>query len=171
MTSDAYNILFIVFLIVGILLAVLAVALFFVFDIRKIISIKTGMAMRKSVKELSGNNRKEDNRHRRRYKGHAVHMHRNESEKKLLGNGKEEVYQRAEDETLEIGLQKKETTVLRRDGDEKTTESQVTAILDSRLEKEEIEETQITEQSDQPVGLFQITETKIVIFSSEIIAE
>lgn len=171
MTSDTYNILFIVFLIIGILLAVLAAVLFFVFDIRKIVSIKTGMAMRKSVKELSEINRKEDNRHRKRYEEHAVYMNRNESEKKLLGDGKEEVYQQAENETLEIGLQKKETTVLRRDGDEKTTESQVTAILDSRLEKQEIEETQIPEQTNQPVGLFQITETKIVIFSSEIIAE
>ncbi len=171
MTSDTYNILFIVFLIIGILLAVLAAALFFVFDIRKIISVKTGMAMRKSVKELNEINKKEDNRNRKRYKGRAVHMHRNEREKKLLGDGKEEVYQQAKDETLEIGLQKKETTVLRRDKNEITAESQVTAILDSRLEKQEIEETQITEQSDQPVGLFHITETKIVIFSSEIIAK
>lgn len=171
MTSDTYNILFIVFLIIGILFAVLAAALFFVFDIRKIISVKTGMAMRKSVKELSEINTKEDNRRRQRYKGHAVHMYGNEREKKILEDGKEEVYQQTEDKTVEIELPKKETAVLRKDENDKTTESQATAILDSRMRKQEIEGIHVAKQADQSVGLFQITETKIVISSSEIITE
>lgn len=152
MTSDTYNILCIVFLIIGILLAVLAAALFFVFDIRKIVSVKTGMAMRKSVKELNEINRKEDNRNRKRYKGRAVESY-------------------TLDATKELNQPKSGTTVLENTEKEKDTVTPVTAILEHTGTESVEEGAKTVDETKEALGLFHITETKMVIFSSEIIGE
>lgn len=150
MTSDTYNILFIVFLIIGILLAVLAAALFFVFDIRKIISVKTGMAMRKSIKELNEINKKEDNRNRKRYKGRAVESY-------------------TLDATKELNQQKSGTTVL--ENTEKDTVTLVTAILEHTAAEPVTEAANTDGEKKESLGKFHITETKMVIFSSEFIGK
>lgn len=146
MTSDTYNILFIVFLIIGILLAVLAAALFFVFDIRKIVSIKTGMAMRKSVKELSEINRKEDNRHRKRYEENAVES--------LTLNA-----------TKELNQSKSGTTVL------KNIETEQDIILEHTVTEPMEEGAKTVGEAKEALGMFRITQTKMVTFSSEIIGK
>ena len=146
MTSDTYNILFIVFLIIGILLAVLAAVLFFVFDIRKIVSIKTGMAMRKSVKELSKINRKEDNRHRKRYEEHAVES--------LTLNA-----------TKELNQSKSGTTVL------KNIETEQDIILEHTVTESMEEGAKTVGEAKEALGMFRITQTKMVTFSSEIIGK
>lgn len=146
MTSDTYNILFIVFLIIGILLAVLAAVLFFVFDIRKIVSIKTGMAMRKSVKELSEINRKEDNRHRKRYEEHAVES--------FTLNA-----------TKELNQSKSGTTVL------KNIETEQDIILEHTVTEPMEEGAKTVDEAKEALGMFRITQTKMVTFSSEIIGK
>lgn len=153
MTSDTYNILFIVFLIIGILFAVLAAALFFVFDIRKIISVKTGMAMRKSVKELSEINTKEDNRRRQRDRGHAV---------------KPQILEATE----ELNQLKNETTVLENSEKEQITITPATVMLEHtpvELAAEAVRT--ITDDKKEFLEMFNITETKIMIYSSEIIGK
>ncbi|MCM1159243.1 MAG: hypothetical protein NC300_08920 [Bacteroidales bacterium] len=60
MDIATYRTLFTVFLILTIIFAVLTAVLFFLFDIKKIISVKTGYAVRKSVKQVNALNQKEN---------------------------------------------------------------------------------------------------------------
>lgn len=54
MTLKRYHVLFIVFLIITIMLLILLVVLFFVFNIRKIINIKTGWTAKQNVEYRKG---------------------------------------------------------------------------------------------------------------------
>ncbi|MBE5943067.1 MAG: hypothetical protein E7264_11100 [Lachnospiraceae bacterium] len=74
MTLETFQTLYIVFLVLTIVFLILSIVFFFVFDIRKIFSIKTGRAVRKSVQELNEINRSEDNRKRKKYKGHSMQL-------------------------------------------------------------------------------------------------
>ena len=68
MTLESFQTLYTVFLVLTIIFLILSIVFFFVFDIRKIFSIKTGRALRKSVQELNEINKSEDNRKRKKYK-------------------------------------------------------------------------------------------------------
>ncbi len=74
MTLETFQTLYIVFMVLTIVFLILSIVFFFVFDIRKIFSIKTGRAVRKSVQELNEINRSEDNRKRKKYKGHSMQL-------------------------------------------------------------------------------------------------
>ena len=76
MTLEIYQTLFTVFLVLTIVFFILSIVFFFVFDIRRIFSIKTGRAVRKSVKELNEINRSEDNRRRKKYKGNSIQINK-----------------------------------------------------------------------------------------------
>lgn len=74
MSIQTYHQLYIIFLVAAIVLFVLAGVMFFLFDVRKIISIKTGHAMKMSIKELERINSSEDNTGRKKYKGHSLKL-------------------------------------------------------------------------------------------------
>lgn len=80
MTLATYQTLFIVFLILAILFIILSIIFFFVFDIKNIFDIKTGRAVRKSVKELNAINYSQDNRKRKKYKGHSIQFDKKQIE-------------------------------------------------------------------------------------------
>ncbi|MDE5778019.1 MAG: hypothetical protein K2I10_05865 [Lachnospiraceae bacterium] len=188
MTSDTFNILFIVFLIMGIVLALLTVILFFVFDIRKIISIKTGHAMRQSIRELEEINRSNDNKNRRKYKAHSIELYKDYSKDIVAtsdvmattGNLEDEptdlldnepINTEASDENRTTVLQNPdegETTVLgmAENTDIENPSLEVTASLERTMVKS-VENNSITEPK-QLTGKFEITETKMVVFEKEI---
>ena len=73
MTLQLYQTLFIIFVSLTIVFAILSVVLFFLFDIRKIIRIKTGADMRQSMRELYDANRGSGGQ-RKRYKARSVQL-------------------------------------------------------------------------------------------------
>ena len=177
MTLETYKTLYMVFLVATIVLFILSVVFFFVFDIRKIFSIKNGRAMRKSVKELNKINRNEDNRNRKKYKGRSMQL-----SKELTGEtGKvtDDLPPR-EEKTMEVEGSTFVTAPL--DGEPTVTLKQVNDVLEPetgiliRPEAEGekppmpvIEEPVIPEQLTGEKRFFQIVERKVVIFANEVI--
>lgn len=168
MTLKTYHTLFIVFLVITIILFILLVALFFMLDIRKIISIKTGWAVKQSTRELYKINQKEDNKKRKTYKGKSIPLYKkqddntfiresdnmnNRSGNKQFNSSNEEASKSDVSVTVKLGQAAKETvplTIFTKTGVLQT-------ISDSKNEGQEDE-------------IFNIVETKIVMFSDEIIA-
>lgn len=185
MTSDTFNILFIVFLIMGIVLALITVILFFAFDIRKIISIKTGHAMRRSIRELEEINRSNDNKKRRKYKAHSVELYKDYS--KDISAGDVIVTDNLEDEPTDLlvseninkeGTDENETTILQKPDEDETTVLSMdgnTGNVNPSLEvTESLEHTMVKSAENnqtepkQLTGKFEITETKMVVSAKEI---
>lgn len=170
MTSDTYNILYKVFLIIGIVLAVFAVVLFFVFDIRKILSVKTGMAMRKSLKELNEINTNSDRKHRKIKKAKSVPLYEDGShEQRQEGSVNINAKAQTINATVNLNKLKNETIVLGNEEKEQNTVTQVTETLENSFVEPAAEVQWAMDESKKPVGMFNITETKVVIFSDEII--
>lgn len=175
MTLQTYKILFTVFLILTIILFIFSIIIFFVFDIRKIFSIKTGSAVRKSVKELNEINRNEDNRGRKRYKSHSLQLH-----KELTGDfdqaTEENINRTAYDSATEdAGIA---TVPLEMDGTVVLKNFKETALVsDVPVKTETVEKVDSTAKLNLPVEeeisekeeLFQIIDRKVVMFSQEII--
>lgn len=167
MTLEVYHTLFIVFLVITIILFVLLIVFFFVFDIRKIISIKTGWAVKQSVKELYKINQKEDNAERKKYKANSVSLYKKQKED--LSGLKIETVEELEKEPGAV-LQEMEvqpipvTAKLEQDTKE-------TVPLKMATESQRIQKNPDMEDKHKKEELFDIVDTKIVMFSDEIITE
>ncbi len=148
MTLEIYQTLFTIFLAATIVLFILSIVLFFVFNIRKIFSIKSGFAIKKSVKELNEINSSEDNRKRKKYKGHSVYL-----SKEL----KEDIEEFTDDIKKKNTVEKEKITI--------PLERSTVPLKN----QDELEEEQTLEISQKKNQLFCIYERKIVVFSNKII--
>lgn len=180
MTLENYQALFKMFLALTIVFFVLSIVFFFVFDIRKIFSIKTGRAVRKSVQELNEINRNEDNRKRKKYKGHSMQLSKeltgdfDKATGEITGNS-----ERTGDieNTSAVTAQLNNTeTVLLKSIDDSTT------VLDVRPETEVLIEPKkvigennsekksvVSEELSKEKRVFNIIDKKVIVFSKEII--
>lgn len=140
MTLEVYHTLFIVFLVITIILFVLLIVFFFIFDIWKIISIKTGWAVKQSVKELYKINQKEDNAKRKKYKANSVSFKKEDKEAPV---------------TVKLEQEENGTVPL----EVLTDFQEIPGINDVEEKKRKKEE------------FFDIVETRIVMFSDEIITK
>lgn len=162
MTLDSYNTLFIVCLVITIILYILLIILFFAFDIRKIVNIKTGRAVRQSVKELNEVNRVGDNKQRKKYKGRSV------SFSKIQQNGILENERNIEQQSNIVSDSNRLTeaaTVT------EELEQEQTTLLEDNTEGDILKEAPILEKELKDDEIFNIFESKTIIFSSEIIKE
>ncbi len=167
MTLEVYHTLFIVFLVITIILFVLLIVFFFVFDIRKIISIKTGWAVKQSVKELDKINQKEDNAKRKKYKANSVSFYKKENDD-LSGQQIEIVEeQKKESDTVLQEMQVRPVLVTAKL--EQVTKE--TVPLKVITESQRIQNKPDMEDKHKKEGIFDIIETKIVMFSDEIITK
>lgn len=165
-TLENYNTLFVIFLIITIILFIVLIVFFFVFDIRKIICIKTGWAVKQSVKELNEINQREDNRQRKKYKGHSIQLNKSQS-KDFLEN--------------DLNIVDKEDSIAEKDfiqGEESIAtvtieleqEDKGTILLETNRKSDlssEIEDSG-KELKREPFNIF---ESKVIIFSNEIITK
>lgn len=166
-TLKNYNTLFIIFLIITVILFILLVTLFFVFDIRKIVRVKTGLSIKQSVKEINEINQEEGNRQRKKYRSHSIQLFKNQSDNLLeqssslrVSNKKANLRNSTElspDTTVTVQLKQKdnETMVLQTNTNIKPNLSQNISNSGDNLKGE----------------FFDIFETKIVMFSNEIITK
>lgn len=185
MTLEVFQTLFTVFLVLTIVFLILSIVFFFVFDIRKIFSIKTGRAVRKSVKELNEINRSEDNRRRKKYKGHSMQL-----SKELTGDFERVTGEITgttrntgnitDDSVVTEQLDNNETVILKQESvvanetevliSPNTVTSETEVLI---VPRDEIEDNPnlsvITEESLAVTGLFNIIEKKEVMFAEETI--
>lgn len=154
MTLEIYKTLYTVFLVATIILFVLSIVFFFVFDIWKILSIKTGWAIRKSVRQLNEINAKEDNHQRKKYKGRSMQLNKELAADKMKDILSEEGQKTAKiDESfVTMPLEGKSTIVLKKVEDviEKETGILIHAHTDEKR-------------------LFRITQRDVVVFGSDVI--
>lgn len=166
MTLENYNTLFIIFLIITIILFILLIILFFVFDIRKIIRVKTGWGIRQSVKELNEINQKEGDKRRKRYKGHSVQLFKEQSGDLLKQDVKKDA-----DKNTESGV---DNFVKPKSGAMVTVEleqtDKQTMLLDMNS-KPHLSKGIPNLEDETKEGLFYIFETKMIVFSNEIITK
>lgn len=150
-----YKLLFTIFLIITIVLFILLIIFFFVFDIRKILLIKTGWAVKQSVKELNEINQNEDNKKRKKYKGHSIQLSKktNHITEDIKSGNLPEPVQTAT-VTAKLEQEAKATMPL-----ELHKEKETSIIPPELPEKKELKEGEI----------FNIVETKIIVFSNEVI--
>lgn len=166
-TLENYNTLFVIFLIITIILFIVLIVFFFVFDIRKIISIKTGWAVKQSMKELNEINQREDNRQRKKYKGHSIQFNKSQS-KDFLEND------------LNI-VDKEDNSIAEKDfiqGEESIAtvtieleqEDKGTILLETDRKSDSSSEIEDSgkELKREPFNIF---ESKVIMFSSEIITK
>lgn len=167
MTLEVYHTLFIVFLVITIILLVLLIVFIFVFDIRKIISIKTGWAVKQSVKELYKINQKEDNAGRKKYKAHSDSLYKTQNED--LSGQKIETVEEQEKESGTV-LQEMEIQPIPVTA-KLEQETKETVPLKMVTESQRIQKNPDMEDKRKKEELFDIVETKIVMFSDEIITK
>lgn len=145
---ENYHILFTVLLLITIFFIIVLIILFIVFDITKIISVKTGFALKKSIKRLNAINQHEDNISRKKYKGHYIQL-KNEKEQESMvqrdGRG---------DETERINISVKKDSV-------KLKEKSV-IIFDEPKQRNRIENEENYKEEISKKEFFKITETKEV---------
>ncbi|MDE6760890.1 MAG: hypothetical protein K2J90_09470 [Lachnospiraceae bacterium] len=168
MTLEVYHTLFIVFLVITIILFVLLFVFFFVFDIRRIISIKTGWAVKQSVKELYRINQKEDNAKRKKYKAHSVSLYKKQNED-VSGQKIETVEEqkKGSDTALqEMEVQPIVSVTVKLDQEAKETVPLKVLTESHRMQKKP--DMEYKRKEEEP---FDIVETKIVMFSDEIITK
>ena len=140
---ENYHILFTVFLVITISFIILLIILFFVLDIKKIISVKTGFAVRKSIKELNVMNRYEDNK---KYKGYNSQWKNGEKQKSpVQGSGRG-------DETEQINIPVIDATV-------KLEEKNI-AVFDEPEQRDITENEEKHKKEISETEFFDITETK-----------
>lgn len=150
MSLENYRTLFITFLVITVILCIVLITLYFLFDIWKIIRIKTGWAMKQSIKKLNEMNQQDAVKKRKKYKG------RSGSFSNPTGNVEEQDMRH----TLKLGKKINETVLL-------DLADQKMDIIDKNCEMDVLQEhkPKHTEQE-----LFKIIDTKIVIFSEGIIS-
>lgn len=166
MTLENYNTLFILFLIITIILFILLIILFFVFDIRKIIRVKTGWGIRQSVKELNEINQKEGDKRRKRYKGHSVQLFNEQSGDLLNQDVKKGADKDTEPDVNNFEKPKSGAMVT---VELEQTDKQ-TMLLDTNSKPHLSKE--IPDSGDElKEELFHIFETKMIVFSNEIITK
>ncbi len=193
MTSQLYQTLFIIFVCLTVACAILSVALYFVFDIRRIISVKTGSAMRQSIRELQEINQNNDDGKRKRYKARSVQLFK-ETSAELAGRQERALRKTAatgevtaagihEDAGNRDGLSQFKaggmgdsqkaaietvTESLHSDGD-----SNATTVLANQRKGVDGEQTEQLKDSGNNSGdfYFHITESKLVIFADNVIRE
>lgn len=169
-TLENYNTLFVIFLVITIILFILLVVFFFVFDIRKIIRIKTGWAVKQSVRELNEINQREDNRQRKKYKGHSVQLYKDHSDDLLE-------YDSNTTNKNDIGIESDSVHCV-----EEISESIGTVTVDLEQKDKETmllgtgvepdSSWEIIDSGDELEGeIFNIFETKVIVFSDEIITK
>lgn len=149
MTLEEYHTLFVLFLTIAILLFVLTAVLFFVFDMRKVIGIKTGWAVWRSIKRLKIGNQK----------------------KKTAKNIKAVVYGKKDKIAHKYKEDEKELSIL---SETARLERKLCGLSGTvRLESEDIESDKAVtvdlkqEQIPEQGKIFQIFETKIVVGTDE----
>ena len=173
MTLETLQTLYTVFLVLSIVFFILSIVLFFVFDIRKIFSIKTGRAVRKSMQELNEINRNEDNRNRKKYKGHSMQLSKELTAEFDRMNGGMTGDTRntgdVEDESLVTEqLESNATVVLKQEG----IASNETEVLIAPVEDgKDVLETSVVMREEPKViiGRFNIVDRKEVRFADELI--
>lgn len=175
MTLETYQILFTVFFVLTILFFILSIVFFFVFDIRKIFSIKTGRAVRKSVRELNEINRNEDNRRRKKYKGHSVQLSKeltgdfdSVAEEKGDSTGGDSVVEAADLATVPLEI---DETVVLKDFNESVGAPNVSDEIENMKKSDSTEKlkTPLEAGATEMEKLFRIIDKKEVVFSNEII--
>ncbi len=134
MTLEMYHTVFVVCMVMTICLCIISIVFFCVFDIRKIIGIKTGWTLKKSIKELQ-----------------IVYQEKERETNRI--NSKESVLPEIQ---KRLKSEKKEEIVGRT---ELVTPVSVISYTESLQEKP-------VRMADEK---FQILETKMIIFSNEII--
>ena len=153
MSLENYHTLFILFLIITIVLGIALIVMFFLFDIWKIIRIKTGWAMKESIKEMNEINQQNDTKKRKKYKGHSVSFHPSSEE---IKEDEDTTYNLK----LKLELEDQEETIVLH------SEEQKTDVLDEK-------DGTIVLQENQPIQdeekFFQIVDAKTIIFSEGII--
>lgn len=167
MTLEVYHTLFIVFLVITIILLVLLLVFFFVFDIRKIISIKTGWAVKQSVKELYKINQKEDNVKRKKYKANSVSLYKKQKED-LSGQKIETVEEQKKEPGTVLQEMEVQSVLVTAKLEQETKE---TVPLKMVTESQRIQKNPDMEDKRKKEEPFDIVETKIVMFSDEIITK
>lgn len=180
MNIETYHTLYIVFLVLAIIFFVISIILFFVFDIRKIISIKSGYAIKQSIKETNEMNQREDNKRRKKYKGSSIRISSEEliSEQLISGqlNKTEEIKYTQDSEndqestTLLVNNTMKETEIL---DHKKKEEKEGTVVLgmSNQITAEIVTnyETNLKQYVLKEGEFFDVIETMIVIPSENII--
>ena len=167
MTLKTYHTLFLLFLVITIILFLLLLVIFFVFDIQKIISIKTGWAVKRNVEEHDQSFRRKENRQSRKNNKAFVLDNKNgknSMEKQVLGmkQGENNSQQTAladkagensrTSATVKLGQEVKETIPL----------------YPFTNEDEKLKEEPLVEKLRQKEP-FDIEEIKTIMFSNEII--
>lgn len=166
MTLENYNTLFTIFLIITILLFILLIILFFVFDIRKIFRTKTGWGVRQSVKELNEINQKEGDRRRKRYKGRSIQLFKEQSGNLLKQDTNQDYNRNTESDMQHFAEPESRATVT---VELEQTDKQ-TMLLDTDIKSHLSKE--IPDSGDESKEeLFHIFETKMIVFSNEIITK
>ena len=155
MSLGNYRILFIVFLVITVILGIVLIAMYFSFDIWRIIQIKTGWAVKQSIKELNEMNQQDDVKKRKRYKGRSVSF-----------SGPTGDVEETQDMTHTLKLNKESNemdeineTVFLDLSDQKT---------DSIVENCEVDALQEHKPKYTEQGQFKIINTKVIIFSEGI---
>lgn len=174
MTLESYQTLFTVFLVITIILFILSIVFFFVFGIPQIFSIKTGRAVRKSMKELNEINRSEDNRRRKKYKGHSMQL-----SKELTGDfdkvtgemtGNTAKTGNVEESSKVTAQLDKSGTVVLKNYEEPMPALDTEVLIQPKSAVEVVPmEMPVVEDSVGEKGMFNIIDKKMITFSSEII--
>ena len=161
MNIENYNTLYTIFLVLTFVFLIMDIILFFAFDIRKIISVKTGYAKKQSIKETNQINQTEDNKRRKRYKGSSFKMATGEliSEQLISEQLKSQELRRQTNDLQIKQAQVDGTTVLQTSSDqgtvllnhdEITEEMQGTVVLSQNQKPEETQGTVVLSQSQKP---------------------
>lgn len=87
MNIDNYHTLYIVFLVLAIIFLLLTILFFFIFNIKKIISVKTGYEKKQSIKETIQINQTEDIKKRKKYKSSSFRLPSEELLSEKLSSG------------------------------------------------------------------------------------
>ncbi|MDE6434720.1 MAG: hypothetical protein K2L07_10900 [Lachnospiraceae bacterium] len=171
MALETYRILFLVFLVFTIILFFLSIILFFTLDIRNIFSIKTGRAVRKSVRELNEINRNEDNFRRKKYKGRSMQLDKESAEdfrNNIKKTDDDDICKRVSDNAgmVTVPLELNETVVL-----ENFAETAVVSNMSAEVQADSARKLKMPEEKGLPKKeeIFRIIDKKVVMFSQEII--